>query len=90
MNRPTTKTFAAPSPSSYIRRELGEAIDNAKKICKEEGDMSAQCRVAWDAVSDISTGFYKRCEEEHKNAADPLDLFCEEYPEADECRIYEV
>merc|ERR1712037_118309 len=64
---------------------LEEAINEAKETC-EEDPKKADCAVAWDNVEEISA------EISHKKAAkknDPLEDFCDDNPEADECRVYE-
>merc|ERR1712037_82974 len=64
---------------------LEEAINEAKETC-EDDPKKADCAVAWDNVEEISA------EISHKKAAkknDPLEDFCDDNPEADECRVYE-
>ncbi|KAI3931989.1 hypothetical protein MKW98_012399 [Papaver atlanticum] len=46
-----------------------------------------QCKVSWDEVEEISQAkadFRMKVEKE-----DPLESFCNENPETDECRVYE-
>ena len=77
-------------PSDKTLKELNDAIANANKICHDKTKTNQDCIVAWDAVSDISTGFYSQREKENEIAKkDVLDAFCEEFPDALECRIYD-
>lgn len=68
--------------------ELIEAkVAEATQVC--EGDRgSDECKVAWDEVEEVSQAKadLRRKLDENK---DPLQSFCEENPETDECRIYE-
>merc|ERR1712060_607153 len=64
---------------------LEEAINEAKETC-EDDPKKADCAVAWDNVEEISA------EISHKKSAkkvDPLEDYCDDNPEADECRVYE-
>jgi hypothetical protein len=74
---------------SRIERDLKIAIEEAKNVCKLIGN-TVECVQAWDKVSDLSIAFYANKEREHEEIADPLKLFCDENPDADECREYDV
>ncbi|CAK0785500.1 hypothetical protein CVIRNUC_008710 [Coccomyxa viridis] len=62
---------------------LEEAINDAKKQCDEAG--ANECASAWDTVEELSAAIaHKKAQ-----ASDPLDKYCDDNPEADECRVYE-
>ncbi|EOY19723.1 CP12 domain-containing protein 3 [Theobroma cacao] len=73
-------------------KQLAEMIEKkvteAKEVC--EGDeTSDECKVAWDEVEEVSQAkadLRLRLEIEKK---DPLEFFCQENPETEECRVYE-
>ncbi|KAK9135587.1 hypothetical protein Syun_014917 [Stephania yunnanensis] len=74
------------------RRErlLTEMIEKkvleATEVCEGNKD-SDECKVAWDEVEEVSQAMAdlrRRMENQ-----DPLESFCSENPETDECRIYE-
>ncbi|KAL8250095.1 hypothetical protein R6Q59_033788 [Mikania micrantha] len=68
--------------------ELIEAkVAEATEVCEGNRD-SDECKVAWDEVEEVSQAKadLRRKLDENK---DPLQSFCEENPETDECRIYE-
>ena len=48
---------------------------------------TADCAAAWDTVEELSA------EAAHQKAKavkkDPMEEFCDESPDADECRVYE-
>ncbi|KAI3759741.1 hypothetical protein L6452_07773 [Arctium lappa] len=66
--------------------ELIEAkVAEATQVCEGDRD-SDECKVAWDEVEEVSQAKadLRRKLDENK---DPLQSFCEENPETDECRI---
>ncbi|KAK9066195.1 hypothetical protein SSX86_013516 [Deinandra increscens subsp. villosa] len=72
-------------------KKLTELIEvkvaEATQVCEGNRD-SDECKVAWDEVEEVSQAKadLRRKLDENK---DPLQSFCEEHPETDECRIYE-
>ncbi|MBA0780531.1 hypothetical protein Gotri_004623 [Gossypium trilobum] len=74
------------------KKQLSEMIEKkvteAKEVC--EGDeTSDECRVAWDEVEEVSqakANLRLRLEVEKK---DPLESFCLENPETEECKVYD-
>ncbi|CAM8975000.1 unnamed protein product [Rhodiola kirilowii] len=65
---------------------IEEKVVQAREVC--EGDAtSVECRVAWDEVEEVSTA--KADLRERIEKEDPLEYFCVENPETDECSIYE-
>ncbi|KAF5190033.1 Calvin cycle protein cp12-3 protein [Thalictrum thalictroides] len=71
-------------------RKLTEMIEKkileAKKVC-EDDQTSDGCKVAWDEVEEVSQA--KADLRRKLEKQDPLESFCSENPETDECRIYE-
>merc|ERR1711959_60164 len=79
------RNVALRSKATDMSDALEEAINEAKDTC-EDDPKKADCAVAWDNVEEISA------EISHKKAkakVDPLEDFCDDNPEADECRVYE-
>ncbi|KAG8500502.1 hypothetical protein CXB51_002727 [Gossypium anomalum] len=72
------------------KKQLSEIIKKkvieAKQVC--EGDeTSDECKVAWDEVEEVSQAkadLRLRLEVEKK---DPLESFCLENPETEECKV---
>ncbi|KAG9456603.1 hypothetical protein H6P81_001111 [Aristolochia fimbriata] len=71
-------------------QQLSEMIEKkvleAKEVCEGNSE-SDECKVAWDEVEEVSQAkadLRRKMEKE-----DPLESFCSENPETDECRIYE-
>ncbi|KAF8071110.1 CP12 [Scenedesmus sp. PABB004] len=62
------------------------AIKEAEEKCAD--GTAGECAAAWDNVEEISAAI------SHKKVADaassdPLEQFCGENPDADECRVYD-
>ncbi|KAL0016709.1 hypothetical protein SO802_003778 [Lithocarpus litseifolius] len=89
----TVKAMAvAPKFKGTQRREkeLTELIEKkvieAKEVCGED-ERSDECKVAWDEVEEISQA--KADLRLKLEKQDPLEFFCQDHPETDECRLYE-
>ena len=84
---------AAKYKGTHMReKQLTELIEKkvteAKEVCKGD-ETSDECKVAWDEVEEVSQAkadLRLRLEIEKK---DPLEFFCQENPETEECRVYE-
>lgn len=70
-----------------IQVKIAEEMKNAQEATAKFGKTSKEAALAWDIVEELEA------EASHlkanKGSEDPLDKFCEESPEADECRVYE-
>lgn len=70
-----------------IQVKIAEEMKNAQEATTKFGKSSKEAAMAWDVVEELEA------EASHlkanKVSEDPLDKYCEESPEADECRVYE-
>ncbi|KAJ9186273.1 hypothetical protein P3X46_001871 [Hevea brasiliensis] len=71
-------------------KQLTEMIERkvmeAKEVCAVD-QTSNECKVAWDEVEEVSQAkadFRLKLEKQ-----DPLEYFCQDNPETDECRVYD-
>ncbi len=71
-------------PEHDARHVLKEAIQVAKDVCNAEDVSEIDCILAWDTVDDIGRGISKREE------IDPLEVYCNDHEDADECRVYDL
>ncbi|KAI3980745.1 hypothetical protein MKX01_025310 [Papaver californicum] len=79
----TIRTMATPDSLSD---KVQESVANAQEVCA--GDpVSGECVAAWDEVEEISAAASHKRDRE-KNA-DPLETYCKDNPETDECRTYD-
>lgn len=90
--RPTQITYGRiymqplrAAPDS-ISEKVVESIKNAEEAC--EGDpASGECVAAWDEVEELSAAASHA--RDKKKDSDPLENYCKDNPETDECRTYE-
>ncbi|XP_071923377.1 calvin cycle protein CP12-3, chloroplastic-like [Coffea arabica] len=88
----TTMMMGKYKGTQMREKQLTEMIEKkvreAKEVCGEDGK-SDECKVAWDEVEEVSQAkadLRLKLEIMHQ---DPLESFCQDNPETDECRIYE-
>ena len=68
------------SLSEVVSKEL----EQARSICSTYGESDPHCRAAWDAVEEVLAA-----SSHQPRPTSSLDEYCDEYPEAPECLIYE-
>ena len=73
--------------SPDLAKEVEDKIAAAKAACADPNS-TAECAAAWDEVEEIAaTVSHEKAKA--KVSSDPLEKFCDDNPEADECRVYE-
>jgi CBS domain-containing protein len=71
----------------FIEDQIESAREEARTICEEKGATSPDCASAWDIVEELQAeASHQRVEKQKKNA---FQTYCQENPDAEECRIYE-
>ncbi|XP_039170858.1 calvin cycle protein CP12-3, chloroplastic-like [Eucalyptus grandis] len=72
-----------------LREMIEEKVAEAKEACEgEEAAASAECRVAWDEVEEVSQAKAHLRLKLEVLRQDPLESFCGDNPETDECHVY--
>jgi hypothetical protein len=71
---------------SDIQEKIQEELVQAREACELNGSDSAACAAAWDAVEELQAEASHQKQVVKKNA---LERYCDDNPEADECRLYE-
>ena len=71
---------------SDIKEKIQEELKEARTVCDTSGSNSAECAAAWDAVEELQAEASHQRQSKPKNS---LEQYCDENPEADECRVYE-
>lgn len=70
-----------------IQVKIAEEMKKAQEATAKFGKNSKEAATAWDVVEELEA------EASHlkanKGPNDPLEKFCEDAPEADECRVYD-
>lgn len=70
-----------------ISEKVEESIKNAEEACS--GDpASGECVAAWDEVEELSAAA-SHARDKQKGNSDPLEKYCKDNPETDECRTYD-
>lgn len=68
------------------KTKIEEELEQARSVCDISGSNSAECAAAWDAVEEMQADASHRRQVKPKNS---LQQYCDDNPDADECRIYE-
>lgn len=75
--------------SKDLHKLAQEAIEWARDITREKGESSPESAAAWDTVEELlSTISHQKTPQEQSKTY--LENYCEEYPESDQCRVYDV
>jgi len=75
------------STSQPLKARLDAAISQAREACHIDSH-SATCATAWDIVEELQAEIaHRRAAAAPKNA---FERYCDEHPDADECRMYDV
>jgi len=81
-------TVRAATPQPALDETIAAKIEEAKETC--ETGTTQECAVAWDEVEEISAeAAHAKTRAKDQKSDDPLEQFCGDNPEADECRTYE-
>ena len=71
---------------SDIKEKIQKELENAREVCSVDST-SGECAAAWDAVEELQAeASHKKQKEPQKNS---LERYCEDNPDALECRVYE-
>ncbi|KAI3679549.1 hypothetical protein L2E82_51212 [Cichorium intybus] len=69
-----------------LSEKLASSIESAKESCADD-PASGECVAAWDEVEELSAAS-SHARDKAKDS-DPLETYCKDNPETDECRTYE-
>lgn len=69
-----------------IQQQIEQERDNARTVCDTSGGNSKECAAAWDAVEELQAEASHRKQVKPKNS---FEKYCDDNPDAVECRIYE-
>ncbi|ACC79468.1 Calvin cycle protein CP12 [Nostoc sp. UCD121] len=72
--------------TSDIQEKIQEEVEQARTVCDINGSGSPECAAAWDAVEEL------QAEASHKRQSKPknsLEQYCDDNPDAIECRVYD-
>eukprot|EP00177_Eucheuma_denticulatum_P003146 GFKZ01005671.1.p1 GENE.GFKZ01005671.1~~GFKZ01005671.1.p1 ORF type:complete len:117 (+),score=25.97 GFKZ01005671.1:596-946(+) len=86
--RPRTLVKMTPSMNlETIQTKIQEEMRRAQEATEKYGKTSKEAAMAWDVVEELEAeASHLKANQEPK---DPLEEYCEDAPEADECRVYD-
>lgn len=70
-----------------LSNKVAESIKEAQETCAGGDPESGECKAAWDEVEELSAAISHA--KEKKKESDPLEEYCKDNMETDECRTYE-
>ncbi|MBD2315727.1 MULTISPECIES: Calvin cycle protein CP12 [Cyanophyceae] len=71
---------------SNIKEKILEEVQQARETCEVSGTGSKECAAAWDAVEELQAESSHQKQSKGKNS---LEVYCDDNPDAAECRLYE-
>jgi hypothetical protein len=72
---------------SNIEKQIEVERENARKECDINGSNSAECAAAWDAVEELQAeASHQR---ETTKPKSNFEKYCDDNPDALECRVYD-
>ncbi|XVF22093.1 hypothetical protein REPUB_Repub12eG0144000 [Reevesia pubescens] len=70
-----------------ISEKVEKSIKDAQEACSDD-PVSGECVAAWDEVEELSAAA-SHARDKKKENSDPLENYCKDNPETDECRTYD-
>ncbi|XP_055834275.1 calvin cycle protein CP12-3, chloroplastic [Solanum dulcamara] len=71
----------------HLTEMIEKKVKEAKEVCGQDA-RSDECKVAWDEVEEVSQAkAHLRIKLQHNE--DPLEPYCQDNPDTEECRTYE-
>jgi hypothetical protein len=72
---------------SDLQSQIEKERDQARAVCEVDGEASPACAASWDAVEELQAeASHQREKGSQKNS---FEQYCDDNPEADECRVYD-
>ncbi|MBE9046913.1 Calvin cycle protein CP12 [Pleurocapsales cyanobacterium LEGE 10410] len=72
---------------SDIQEQIQKERESARQVCDTQGSTSGECAAAWDTVEELSAEASHQKQNAPKKSS--LEQYCDENPDALECRVYE-
>ncbi|GAA0185934.1 hypothetical protein LIER_33222 [Lithospermum erythrorhizon] len=70
-----------------LSEKVADSIKTAEEACSDD-PVSGECVAAWDEVEELSAAA-SHARDRQKDNSDPLEAYCKDNPETDECRTYD-
>jgi len=72
---------------SNIQEKIEQELVHAREVCSADGTDSGECAAAWDVVEELQAEAAHQRQKQPKTNS--LQQYCDENPDAAECRIYD-
>lgn len=79
-------TNSQTTATNNLEEKIQEEVEQARTVCDISGSTSPECAAAWDAVEELQAEASHQRQSKPKNS---LEQYCDDNPEAVECRLYE-
>uniref|UniRef100_A0A1J3HUG0 Calvin cycle protein CP12-1, chloroplastic n=3 Tax=Noccaea caerulescens TaxID=107243 RepID=A0A1J3HUG0_NOCCA len=88
MNRMVMVKPVKATSDGGISEKVEKSIQEAKETCADD-PVSGECVAAWDEVEELSAAASHARDKKKAGGSDPLEEYCSDNPETDECRTYD-
>ncbi|KAK9685005.1 hypothetical protein RND81_10G249100 [Saponaria officinalis] len=82
----TCRMVAVRASPEKLSESIEQSIKSAQETCSENPE-SGECAAAWDEVEEVSAAASHARDKTKPN--DPLEAYCKDNPETNECRTYD-
>jgi hypothetical protein len=72
--------------SNDIQEKISQERQAARAACETSGADSPECAVAWDTVEELQA---EAAHQKQKVSKNSLQEYCDDNPDALECRVYD-
>lgn len=77
-------TNTSETTKTNLQDQIIDEVEQARTVCDVSGTNSAECAAAWDAVEELQAEASHQRQNKQKNS---LEKYCDDNPDAIECRI---
>ena len=74
---------------SDIQEKIEKELQQAREVCSTDGSNSENCAAAWDVVEELQAEASHQRQDRQETKKTSLESYCDENPEAAECRVYD-
>jgi hypothetical protein len=75
--------------SEKIHEQIQKETEAARAACEINGSGSPECAAAWDAVEELQAEASHQKQKEESTHKNSLQQYCDDNPDALECRVYD-
>lgn len=72
--------------NNNIEEMIEQERQQARTACDTQGSTSPECAAAWDAVEELQA---EASDQKRKKPKSSFEVYCDDNPDAAECRVYD-